>query len=262
MNTGALGVAVYHAHSFFANRRPLVAFLDAMYAGRTDLTQWVHARRPTRRVSPSSAYDQEALLRTVSDGNATAIAVETSPTTVDGENEAIIADVAPLSDPPPEAIGRPWPYRVAAVYGSQSTASRGLSHILPPLLALADEISPLAGVIFPAESASFAHAFATGTFGGLTAEQERRVREHVVWKQDRFGEVIRGPEWGTFLSANHVARMGGMVRISAESQCAQVVPLRGGGAYLQVTAELPEAGDSLLSIRLAALAEFLEPVRG
>lgn len=88
---------------------------------------------------------------------------------------------------------------------------------------------------------------------GRTAAQNDRVTDGLYWRP-RWGEVIRGPAWGTFLGAQHVDKLGGIARIERESGCARVIALSSGGAYLQTTAEptdtVPEH-----------LVQFLESVR-
>src|SRR2546428_14010946 len=55
-----------------------------------------------------------------------------------------------------------------------------------------------------------------------------------VW-ESRWGEVIRGPAWGTFLDASHIKRLGGFERIERDGGCAHVRRLTSGGDFLAAT---------------------------
>ena len=48
----------------------------------------------------------------------------------------------------------------------------------------------------------------------LTKEQANRVTDSYYWRT-YWGDVIRGPEWGTFLSTNHVAVLGDLSKLPA-----------------------------------------------
>ena len=68
------------------------------------------------------------------------------------------------------------------------------------------------------------------------------------------GDRIRGPEWGTFLGAHHVAKLGDLERVRAESGCAAMRSLPHGGGYLQVTKQID---DPQVDARLVALTAAL-----
>lgn len=79
------------------------------------------------------------------------------------------------------------------------------------------------------------------------------MTDGLYWRR-QWGDVIRGPAWGTFLGAGHVEKLGGMTRIERESGCARVIALGSGGAYLQTTLEPTDAVPETLEW-------FLEPLR-
>jgi hypothetical protein len=73
------------------------------------------------------------------------------------------------------------------------------------------------------------------------------------WRSS-WGQVIRGPSWGTFLSQTHVATLGDLSKLPA----ARIVPLSSGGAFVQATAEPFDVSSP--PARLGELRAALAPV--
>ena len=113
-------------------------------------------------------------------------------------------------------------------------------------------VAATAGVVLWSPSLSYARALALLASGDdLTKEQASRVSDAYYWRS-KWGDVIRGPEWGTFLSAAHVAKL-------AERELpAAVTRLFSGGAFVQVTAEPFDV--DVAAPALAALREALTTV--
>ena len=83
-----------------------------------------------------------------------------------------------------------------------------------------------------------------------------------MYWESRWGDVIRGPAWGTFLDASHVERLGGFERIERDSGRDRVKRLTSGGGFLEATSPSAPMLDHDDHGRLTDLARFLEPVTG
>jgi hypothetical protein len=253
----ALGAALYHDVELVAEPRPIEAMLDALFADRAGLVQFGVPLAPTKgRPGP---YRKARLLERIRAGELFSALVETPARTPD--DERVIAGF--LLVPPTVAAreGRAgYRYRVDLAVGAAALRQRSIEAVVAAIVELAGALRPRAGVVFPAASTSYAHALASGARGGLTPEQDARVLA-VADATHELGGRIRGPEWGTFLSAAHVATLGGIDQLRAHAGCELVLPVAGGGAYLQLTRAWPSADDPAYTARLAALAKLLAPVR-
>lgn len=253
--TFALGAVLYHNVSLAEDSRPLEAFLDGFFDGANGLTQFCVPIAP-RKERPV-AFHRGKLLERVRNGELFSFLVG-SP----GDVEANFVKAGFLLSPPTavaEAGLSGYRYRFQLAVGAQPLAQRSADAVVSEVVKLADAINPRAGAIFTAETAAFAHALATGGRGGLTEEQDLRVRD-VAYAVHELGDKIRGPEWGTFLGTHHVDKLGGIERVETQSRCSVVRRLAGGGAYLQVTSAPPAPGAPAFAAELAAVAAYLAPV--
>lgn len=247
----SLGAALYHDHSIAESPGPAETLLDALLPQSEGLQQFSVPLSP-RKEAPGP-LQRNALFARVKRGELASFLITTPATTADADVITIGFLLAPSTAAAQEGRAG-YRYRLDVALGAAAVARRGTTAVIEALVAFANTVSPRAGVVFPAESASFAHAYASGTRGGLTEEQDRRVKD-VFYAVYELGDRIRGPEWGTFLTAHHVEKLGGHERIEREAGCAAVRTLAHGGLYLQLT-ERPDEPHSL-----DALAAFLAPVR-
>lgn len=210
------------------------------------------------RKEQPSAYKREKLLERIRAKELFSFRVGTPAEVPDPEIVTIGFKLAPhiVGDPDGYAGYR---YTVDIAVGALAVVRRGSDAIVDAVVGLADALNLRAGAMFPAISASFAHALASGAGGGFTEEQDRQVRD-LAYAMHELGDKIRGPEWGTFLGAHHTEKLGGIERVETQSRCDVVGRLAGGGAYLQVTSTPPKPGDPAFAARLATVAAFLAPV--
>ena len=249
----ALGAALYHDCSLAEDTRPIEDLWDALLADDASLQQFCVPVAP-RKEAPST-FRREQLLQRVKRDELASFLVGT-PATI-GDADAVTVGVVLQPSTAAAQEGRAgYRYRLDVALGAAAVNRRGAASIVDALVACANAVKPRAGVVFPADTASFAHALATGTRGGLTEEQDRRVKD-VFYAVYELGDKIRGPEWGTFLGPHHVAKLGGLDRIEKESGCAVVRRLAHGGAYLQITGTHDDPG---VDAGRTALATFLSPV--
>lgn len=152
---------------------------------------------------------------------------------------------------------RHWKYSAAITIAPTTLARLGAQSALDAIVAFADAVDVKTGIVFWAESFSYAGALAMGAGGGLTPEQESRVADSLYYRT-HWGRIVRGPEWGTFVSAAHVAALGGSTVLAAQAE--KVVPLRLGGAFVQLTTVDEAPPIDAPSARLDALRSALAPV--
>lgn len=117
-------------------------------------------------------------------------------------------------------------------FASTQVSKYGIDELIATLCDFAAAVSATAGVALWSPSLSYARALAFLSSGDdLTKEQAGRVADSYYWRS-KWGEVIRGPEWGTFLSAAHVAKLEGR-----PLPAAKLTWLATGGAFVQATAQ-------------------------
>ncbi len=237
--------ALYFEYELAANPAPLMRLLETLAAGGDAFQQWHIPEK--RKGPPPSAFNLKGLVARVTKGNTWMVGVETPRNTADADSLFVTAQTTPLTKR--SGTLTKCRYETCVVLGARRT------ECIDAIIAFADAVAARAGAIFVADTVDLAAAIAT-TSGrsNLTEAQRDRIPEDDLYWQPHWGDVIRGPAWGTFLGVHHVAKLGGISRIERDSGCARVIALGSGGAYLQTTHEptddVPEA-----------LVRFLEPVR-
>jgi len=260
----AFGAAVYFDHELVREPAPIATLLETL-GGRAakdgTLVQWMN-RVDGRRMPPGKPYELATLIRKATEGEMRAVAIETPPKTDDRDFLLVLTDTTPVPKLR-EPLGRAWRYRMHAAFGAARLEALGPDVVLDAILAFADAVVAKAGVALWGETAEYASTAAWSVgFTNLPPAQRDRLYQAMYW-ENRWGEVIRGPAWGTFLSADHVARLGGLDRIRRDSGCARTMSLpRSDGAFLQVTPIAEPILDHDDRGALAGLTRFLEPVSG
>jgi hypothetical protein len=220
----SLGAALYYELDLSTGPTPLRGLWDALTRDlpASGLVQWTGT---VSRVGKKQAFDLVELEAAVATGNAATAAIENDGGLLVLSHAAAAADLrAPL-------VPRPWRYDTAIAISSDDLAKIGSQRAVDAIVAFADAVAVQAGILYWTDSVVYASALAVGGVGGgLTSEQERHVRDsHDL--SNHWGRIIRGPAWGTFLNAAQVAILGDLMELHP----ARVVPLRSGGAYVQLT---------------------------
>jgi len=245
MSDLAMGAAIYFDHELAIDPAPLAALWKRL-ARRPDLRQWWSTPRGSQK--PVS-LDLDALVAKVTSRTISSAAIE-SP----DRGLLAMAEVTPENQLDRGAPPRSWKYDAVVALGAAELAGLGLPEMLDALCAFAGAVDAQAGVVVWSRSPSFARALAMLASGDdLTREQASRVTDAYYWRS-HWGRVIRGPEWGTFLSARHVATLGDVKKLPA----ARVVQLASGGAFVQATSEPVEVAAAVP--QLEALRAALAPV--
>lgn len=241
----ALAAALYFDREIIASSGAFVSLVEALTPVGDAYLQWHIPLR--RKGPPPTALNIGRLAARVMEGKTSVVGVETALRTPDPDTLFIGVDTAPVAERP----------RTLTSCRYEAFVALGAHRIngLDAIIAFADAVAVRAGVIYVADTAAAAKAMAT-CGGGATLNQAQldRVDASGLYWQPQWGDVIRGPGWGTFLDAPHVDKLGGVGRIERESGCSRVIALRSGGAYLQAT---PEPTDHVPIV----LERFLEPVR-
>src|SRR4051812_28705991 len=261
----ALGVALYFDTELFSDPAPFAELVRALFDVESSdgtFTQWTH-RVDNRRMPPAKPYKLSTLLEKVAKGDMRSAAVETRPGTPDADHMLVYAATGPAATLPVPFAPQTWRYDFEASLGAARLRAIGPPRVVDLVVAFADAVAAKAGVIHWAETARYASALASCSGNSsLSPEQSRKAADPLYWKSN-WGQIIRGPAWGTFLSAAHVDALGGFLRIETVSRCARVVRLASGGAFLQATLiDEPIVDDHDDNNQLAELARFLAPVAG
>lgn len=209
---------------------------------------------------PPEPLDLDRVVARIASETLSVAAVESALKTAELSRLSIVADVVPRGERSRSQTRCRHDFK--AVCGAQRLHESGSGPILDALISFADAVGVRAGAVFWAHSAAYASCLAScSESSALSREESSHVSDLMYW-QPRWGDVIRGPQWGTFLGAPHVLRLGGIARIESESGCSRIVPLASGGAFLQTTSienAFVEGDDRGV---LAKLARYLTPVMG
>jgi hypothetical protein len=258
----AFGGAVHFDTELVGSPEPFVALVRSLFGESPGgAVHWYTPIEGKRSPAPAP-LDVDKLVQLIGRGVAFA-AVETAPATPDSELVLARAAATPIAQRPERFSQTKCRYSAELALGAAALHRLGAQRVLDAFIAFAGAVRGRAGVVHWADSAAYASCLAScGGSEALSREQIQHIADLMYW-QPRWGEVIRGPAWGTFLGADHVDRLGGLARIERESGCARVVGLASGGAFLQATpidAPLVE-GHADRGV-LDRLAGFLAPVMG
>lgn len=256
----ALGAALYFDVELAIDPRPFAAVVKTLAdSSRTSCLQWtmdVENDGP-----PPTSFDLDALISLIAAGSVSTAAVETVPQTPDADRMFVSAGTTPAAKRPERFVHTRCRYDFKASIGAARLRDLGASRALEAIVEFGDAVAARAGVVYWADTTVYASCLASFAHNDLLSrEQSDHISDLMYWRP-RWGDLIRGPAWGTFLGATHVATLGGIPIIERESG-ARVVALRSGGAFLQATpidAPLCEGRDDGA---LKHLTAFLAPVMG
>jgi hypothetical protein len=241
----AVAAALHFDHELAANPKPLVGLVETLATLGRFRQSYIDAQN--HKMRPPSALRLDSLIMRVARGETSGIGIETAIGTPDADTLNVRVDTTPVAKHPERYTLTKCRYQAFIGLGAHRVQG------IDALIAFAEAIAVRAGAIYVADTAEYAMALASG--GGsptLTRAQIDRITDGLYWRP-RWGDVVRGPAWGTFLGAPHIEKLGGIARVEREAGCYRVISLRSGGAYLQTT---PEPTDAVSE----ALVRFLEPV--
>jgi len=219
----ALGAAVYFDHELAADPRPLVT-LWSRIATQPELRSWaLTAKRSTKPVD----FDAAQLTSRIESGDTTAVGVETR-----NRDVTIIAQTALAASLDRRPPAPRWRYDLAVALAADRVAALGQDAVITALCEFASAVAAAAGIVVWSASLDFARALALLSSGPDLPRAHVTALVDAQLTRSHWGKVIRGPEWGTFLSAPHVASLAGRVL-----PVAKTIPLASGGAFVQLTAE-------------------------
>jgi len=260
MTKAAFAAVFYFDVELAANVAPFERLLEALFSRNRGFYQFLIPVENTK-AQPPKPLDLGKLLERIADGVVSVAAVETPPKTPDSEQMRVSVNTTPLANQPERFSQTRCRYACDAEFGAASMDEIGAQAVVDAIVAFADAVGARAGIALWADTTIFASSLVTcGGSSKLTREQDQRVLA-LIDGQSRWGDAIRGPQWGTFLGPALVERLGGIARIVRESGCARVVSLTSGGAFLQATpidAPIVEGHDD--GGVLARLAQFVAPV--
>jgi hypothetical protein len=260
VTSSAFATAFYFDVELAADVAPFARVVEALFSRKRGLYQFLIPLENTK-AQPPKPLDLGKLLERIADGVVSVAAVETPPKTADREQMRVSVSTTPIANRPERFSQTRCRYAFDAQFGAASMDELGAQCVLDAIVAFADAMGARAGIALWADTTIFASSLVTcGGSSQLTREQDRRVLA-LMDGRSRWGEAIRGPQWGTFLGRTHVEQLGGIARIERESGCVRVVSLASGGAFLQTTtidAPIVEGHDD--GSVLARLAQFLAPV--
>jgi hypothetical protein len=241
---------------------PLEALIHSLFSGFVaDQLRNFYIPDDAQKAPPPSDFDPKKLVERIRTGATWLASVHSTPGTPDAEEVEI--SVGTVGAARSSRSLTKCRYALTGAFGPAQLARIGVSQALDAILTFAGAVAVRAGVLHWATTTVYASCLASG--GGsnqLTREQNSHITDLLYW-QPRWGNVIRGPQWGTFLAAEHVRALGGIDAITRESGCARVIALRSGGAFLQATAlDEPIVEDTNNEASMARLAAYLTPVMG
>ncbi len=219
----ALGAAVYFDHELATDPRPLVT-LWSRIATQPELRCWtLTAKRTTKPLD----FNIDQLTSRIESGETTAVGVETY-----NRDVTIIAQTTPAASLDRRPPAPRWKYDLAVALGGDQVARLGQETVVTALCEFAGAVAASAGIVIWSASLDFARALALLSSGPDLPHAHVTALVDAQVTRSHWGNVIRGPEWGTFLSAAHVATLAGRAL-----PVAKTIPLTSGGAFVQLTPE-------------------------
>jgi len=242
--TLALGAAVYFDHELAAEPRPLTT-LWSRIATQPSLRSWLLT--PKGATKPVD-FDAAQLASRIESGKTTTVGVESHSRDV-----TIIAQTAPAASLDRRPPAPRWPYDLAVALSAEHVAALGQDAVIAALCEFAGAVAAAAGVVVWSASLDFARALALLSSGPDLPPPQVTALVDAQITRSHWGDIIRGPEWGTFISATHVAALA-----DGRLPVAKTIPLSSGGAFIQVSAEPFDV--EAPPPALAVLREALAPV--
>jgi hypothetical protein len=219
----ALGAALYFDHELAVDPRPLAALWERI-ATQPALRSW--SQTATSSTKPVD-FNPAQLATRVASGKTTTVGVESRSRDV-----TIIAQTAPAETLDRRPPAPRWKYDLAVGLAADRVDALGQEAVIDALCEFAGATAASAGIVVWSASVDFARALAFLSSGPDLPPARVTALVDAQVARSRWGEVIRGPEWGTFLSAAHVAMLAG-----ATLPVVRTVPLTSGGVFLQATVE-------------------------
>lgn len=258
----SLAAALYFDTELASNVEPFARLTATLFSSKEH--QFVQFSMPIEntKARPPSSFDVPKLLKRITDGQVSLVAVETEAKTPDHDQMRVSVTTTPIAQRPERFFSQTrCRYVCHAQFGPSPLAALGTQRVLDALIAFADAVQTRAGIVLWADTTLFASCLvSTGSSSKLTRDEDQQVLASMDG-QSRWGDTIRGPQWGTFLGSDHVARLGGIERIERDSRCARVVGIASGGAFLQATTiDDPIVVGHDDGGKLARLTAFLAPV--
>ena len=240
----ALGAALYFDFELAADARPLVA-LWGRIATEPDLRSWTLTHGG---MTKPVAFNPKRLASRIESGATTHVGVELRT------RELLIVAGTALADRLDRQPTSPrWKYDLSVTLAANRVDAIGRDVVISALCDFAGSVAADAGVVLWSTSVDFARALSSLSSGPDLPPAQVVAYMDAQTNRAHWGAVIRGPEWGTFLSAAHVATLAGR-----ELPVAARAPLRSGGAFLQATREPFDYAAP--PPELAVLREALAPV--
>lgn len=150
-------------------------------------------------------------------------------------------------------------------YGAQAfllERADALQRWVKDMLELADKLNSRSGVVVVMdENAAWSEASMVGITSNFVLqhpypEQFDRMARADIYLGDKY---IRFPRWGTLLSHEHIAVLGGVEKIQQHVQPALVVPC-GAGLYFQLTDSVATAMSAEALAKQAKFIELAQPL--
>jgi hypothetical protein len=245
----ALGAAIHFDHELAADPAPLAMLCTSLAKDAGEpLRQWWSTDKASQK---PKRLELDKLIAKVAAGETVSAAIESEQ-----RGFLVLAQTTPSARLKEGVPPRQWKYDAVIALGAEQVTRIGAQAVIDALVAFADAVAVKAGVVVWSESLAYASAIVMGASGSeLTREQAAAVTDTYFWRS-HWGRVIRGPEWGTFLGGAHVAAIGDVAKLPAK----KVVPLKSGGAFVQLSSLDEVTTLEAPSPQLRHLREVLAPV--
>lgn len=258
----ALGASFHFDTELAANLTPFEAFASWMIkeTGAPGFVSWYLNYDNGKRSPPARPLNLPALIRRIRTGKTRVVAVQSALKADDDDRVIFCVDTFDSSRRGYRQTKAR--FHAYAAFGPHPLHALEPERVIDRLVAFADAIDVGTGAVYWAATARYAGLLASGGGDYQLSREQNRHSNDLHGNQHRWPDIIRGPAWGTFLSAQHVQMMGGLERITRESGAARVVALpTSGGAFVQATpVDEPLVEDHDDGAVLARLASFFAPV--
>lgn len=231
----ALGLALYFNQDI-SDTAVLEKFFNTVVQGQSlsaYFLQQIFISQKTNNPSKSAVFNVSRFIAKIKQGKSRmALAINQDET---GQELATLSlDCSPKASALKEIESQVWLYELTFFIDTTKYPEFTPEVFVESGLILANELNPIAGVIISGELPYLSHYLQCAGSDGLSQKQIQRI-DALYHQRSRWGaDIIRGPEWGTFLSEKQLIQLGGYDRLKESIKDCKLVMLDKGGIYLQI----------------------------
>ena len=232
----ALGLVLYFNEDIRDHTAALEEFFSTAVKGQNFsayFLQQIFISQKTNKPGKSAAFNLSRFITKINQGKSR-MALAINQNDAGHEFSVLSIDCSPKASAIKEVESQAWLYELTFFIDTAKYPEFTPEIFVELGLILANELNPIAGVIISGELPYLSRYLQCAGSDGLNQKEIQRI-DTLYYQRSRWGaDIIRGPEWGTFLSDKHLAQLGGYDSFKTAVKDCKLTMLNKGGAYLQM----------------------------